>query len=119
MKAPKCFRSSAQKAQPPRQPWQHDKSSHERGYGHAWRKLRRKLLDDEPLCRLCKQAGRVAAATSVDHIKPKMAGGGDQITNLQPLCEECHQRKSSREGRTGRGYGGGEKLSPTPARPTA
>ena len=60
--------------------------------GKAWRVLRARVLDGEPLCRMCKEQGRIVAATDVDHIS------GDSSDNrmeaLQPLCHECHSRKT-------------------------
>lgn len=57
-----------------------------------WRGLRKRKLIDEPLCRYCKQQGRITRATVVDHIKPHR---GDESLiwdwgNLQSLCKPCH-----------------------------
>lgn len=78
--------------------WQRDtRSTTDRGYGHAWRKIREHVLMTEPLCRTCAAAGRTVAATDVDHIVPKHMDGTDEIENLQPLCRACHNRKTARE----------------------
>jgi 5-methylcytosine-specific restriction endonuclease McrA len=61
-----------------------------RGYGHRWRRLRRIVLAQEPLCRMCTAVGRTTAAVVVDHIKAKRDGGTDARENLQPLCSTCH-----------------------------
>lgn len=72
-----------------------------------WRKVRQLHLDAEPLCRHCKQAGRLTAATHVDHITPRSAGGADfEDSNLQSLCKPCHEAKSRRES----AGGGGAKI---------
>ena len=73
------------------------RSRHERGYDHTWVKLRVYVLANEPLCRLCraKNPPRIAAATSVDHITPKSKGGGDDLANLRPLCDECRAEKDA------------------------
>jgi 5-methylcytosine-specific restriction enzyme A len=55
------------------------------------------ILEREPLCRRCAAAGRVVAATEVDHIHPKRAGGPEAFDNLQPLCKPCHSAKTARE----------------------
>ena len=60
------------------------------GYDRRWRKLRRMVLADESLCRMCAEIGRTTLATVVDHIKPKRDGGTDERDNLQPLCAPCH-----------------------------
>lgn len=72
-------------------------TSAERGYGHAWRKLRAHILSIEPLCRSCAARGRVAAGSEVDHVTPKSKGGTDDVSNLQSLCKSCHSDKTMRE----------------------
>lgn len=62
-----------------------------------WQRLRMVVLRQEPLCRECKDMGRLTPATVVDHIKPLSDGGTDAMTNLQPLCKECHDLKTNRE----------------------
>lgn len=70
-----------------------------RGYGTAHRRTRKRLLAQEPHCRLCKQEGRGdVPATFMDHIHPRCLGGGDEWQNLQPLCRDHHVVKSAREG---------------------
>ena len=74
-------------------------SAASRGYGHCWRRLRRWVLAAGPLCVVC---GRLA--TDVDHIVPRRLGGTDSLDNLQPLCHECHSRKTAgSDGALGRG----------------
>lgn len=79
-----------------RKPWDHKgKSTKARGYGRQHQKLREQLFKQEPLCRMCKAKGRVTVATIADHIV-RIADGGPvhDISNLQPLCQPCHDRKS-------------------------
>lgn len=69
-------------------------SAASRGYGYRWRKFRKQYLRLHPVCAVC---GRLA--TEVDHIIPFK---GDlskvfELDNLQPLCHECHSRKTARE----------------------
>ncbi|NBW47372.1 MAG: HNH endonuclease [Betaproteobacteria bacterium] len=45
----------------------------------------------------CLQEGRLSAASEVDHIVPLQQGGSDAISNLQPLCHDCHAAKSAVE----------------------
>lgn len=62
--------------------------------GAAWQKLRASVLMDEPLCRHCAARGLTVPATDVDH----MNGADDnRRESLQPLCHECHSRKTARE----------------------
>ncbi len=70
-------------------------SRHERGYGTAWDKLRKLVLQrDKHLCQPCQRARRVTPATQVDHITPKAKGGTDELTNLQSICAPCHEAKT-------------------------
>lgn len=60
--------------------------------GAKWQKLRASVLQDEPLCRHCTARGLVVMATDVDH----MHGADDnRRESLQPLCHECHSRKTA------------------------
>jgi 5-methylcytosine-specific restriction protein A len=81
---------------------------HERGYGTAWTKLRKIILDrDMGLCQPCQATGRVTLAREVDHTIPKAEGGTDDQDNLQAICRACHLTKSKAEARRGvdRGWG--------------
>lgn len=74
------------------------KTATERGYGAAWRKLRKVALErDKYLCQLCLANGIATLATDVDHIISKANGGADDINNLQCLCRACHKAKTIRE----------------------
>lgn len=74
-------------------------SAHSRGYGASWRKLRESILARDPVCRLC---GRVWSVT-VDHVVPKAAGGSDDDSNLQGLCDACHVAKTGGDAQAGKG----------------
>lgn len=61
-----------------------------------WQRIRAERLKRDPLCHDCKKA----LATVLDHIKPVRLGGDFwDISNHQPLCAKCHNRKSAKEGR--------------------
>lgn len=62
----------------------------------AWKRVRLAHLQDEPLCRSCRKAGRLAEAKIVDHIIP-ITDGGDEYAdvNLQSLCTSCHNTKTA------------------------
>jgi hypothetical protein len=64
-----------------------------------WHSTRRQQLQREPLCRICKDAGRITAAVEVDHI---IEHGGDKTTML--IVE--HERPIS-SGFRGRGIADG------------
>lgn len=64
-----------------------------------WKRLRRAVLADEPLCRQCAQDGQTTLATVIDHIQPHR--GDDTLAydraNLQPLCARHHGTKTAQE----------------------
>lgn len=60
----------------------------------AWRRLRKQVLAEEPLCRHCAAQGLVVPATEVDH----MNGAADNSRDaLQALCKPCHSIKTMAE----------------------
>lgn len=66
-------------------------SSHARGYGRVWQRLRVMILNRDPICMVCQKA----ASTAVDHITPKARGGDDADSNLQGICDRCHAAKTA------------------------
>jgi 5-methylcytosine-specific restriction protein A len=70
----------------------------QRGYGARWRRLRQMVLATYPICAdpygEHRATGQVVAATDVDHITARSAGGADTLANLQALCHACHSRKT-------------------------
>ncbi|HHX0886543.1 TPA: HNH endonuclease [Pseudomonas aeruginosa] len=79
--------------------WRSGKNSTQRGYGYRWQQARARFLAKHPLCRLCSDAGKVVAATEVDHIIPHR---GDmelfwQESNWMALCKVCHSKKTATE----------------------
>lgn len=55
---------------------------------------RQRRLAAEPLCRHCKEAGRITPAVTPDHIVPLAKGGTDDDSNIQCLCTDCHDAKT-------------------------
>ena len=88
-----------------RQPWDRSKRANRTGRDSdprrtlklntaAWQRVRADVLMREPLCRHCAARGLVVPATDVDH----MNGADDnRLESLQPLCHECHSRKTARD----------------------
>ena len=60
----------------------------------AWRKLRKQVLAEEPLCRHCAAQGLTVPATEADHMRGAADNGRDA---LQALCKSCHSRKTAAE----------------------
>lgn len=55
-------------------------------------------MEQFPLCAECNRQGRITPARVVDHITPINEGGERyDFSNLQGLCDKCHNRKSGRE----------------------
>lgn len=59
----------------------------------AWQRLRKSVLDGEPLCRECTREGKTVIATDVDH-RDGNPGNNDAV-NLNPLCHSHHSRKTA------------------------
>lgn len=80
-------------------------SSHQRGYGATWRRLRLMMLARHPICAdpfdVHAQQHEVVPAVDVDHILPRSQGGRDEESNLQGLCHACHSRKTALENNFG------------------
>lgn len=73
---------------------------------------------NNPLCRFCEEAGKVTAATVVDHIEAHK--GDDKLfwddeTNWQSLCKPCHDGAKQREEK--RGYSNAVGLDGWPIDP--
>jgi len=87
-------------------------------YGALWQKARAQYLSERPLCVMCEQAGRLAAASVVDHRIPHKGDAArfwDQA-NWQPLCKRCHDAGKQSQDRTGRVRGAdvnGRPLDPS------
>lgn len=78
-------------------------SAASRGYGREWRRIRLLQLGEQPFCEDCRDAGRVTAATEVDHVIPLARGGTHARDNRRSLCKPCHSRKTAeRDGGLGR-----------------
>ena len=64
-----------------------------------WQRLRKHKLQRNPLCEYCLNAGRIEAATVVDHIVP-IARGGDAyppLDHLMSCCVSHHNEKTRGE----------------------
>lgn len=68
--------------------------------GRKLTEWRARKLREEPLCRHCRQAGRVTAAAELDHVIPLERGGTYDDENICPLCADCHKAKTAKD----RGY---------------
>lgn len=77
----------------------------ERMRGRPVQRRRERMLSERPLCVTCERAGRVAAATELDHVVPLWKGGSEHDSNMQGLCHACHAEKTAKEA-TERATGG-------------
>lgn len=71
-----------------------------------WQSLRARVLRSHPLCVMCEAQGKVTPAKLVDHIVPVVVAPDRMFdeTNLQPLCQSCHNQKTADERRGSRGW---------------
>lgn len=65
----------------------------------AWRRLRKQVLTEEPLCRHCAAQGLTVPATEVDHINNDPSDNRHDPddrskSNFQALCKPCHSIKT-------------------------
>jgi len=67
-------------------------------YGRAWKKIQGAFLSANPICVLCKEAGRLTPATTAHHKRKITEGGTNDWENLEPLCQECHSRFHAEHG---------------------
>ncbi len=75
-----------------------------------WHMLRRAVLTAHPLCQDCEEQGLVRPATEVHHVVPcEYATNGREMENLMfdernlvALCHDCHVRRHTEMGRSGR-----------------
>ena len=65
----------------------------------AYLRMRQRVVNEEPWCRLCRRKGIYELVVEVDHILPKHLGGDDSRGNLQGLCHDCHKEKTAGEQR--------------------
>lgn len=71
----------------------------------AWKRVRALHLQAEPMCRKCRQAGRLVEATMVDHVIPFQSVDDPLAlddSNLQSLCHSHHSSKTRRDEARGR-----------------
>lgn len=73
-------------------------SAGDRGYGTAWRKVRRIFLNDNPICVLCGADSKVP-----DHYpktRRELVAEGvsnpDDSKYLRPLCISCHNSETAK-----------------------
>lgn len=75
-----------------------------------WRRLRKAILSEQPVCWRCSAEGRLSFSTEVHHRVPVETGRtvGDKEAlmfnpdNLVGLCHDCHVRTHMEMGRSGR-----------------
>ena len=74
-------------------------SASKRGYDTQWKKLRQWHIQNEPLCRHCRERGITRAAEEVDHILSVNSRPDLRLdpSNLQSLCRSCHVRKTRQD----------------------
>lgn len=78
--------------------------THRRDKGRPWRRARSAYLNTEATNRLCQEClsrGVTREADVVDHIRPVVQAPHLEFeqSNLQGLCNECHNAKTARENR--------------------
>lgn len=70
---------------------------HLRVSGRALQKMRKRIMQEQPLCVMCDSLGIVTQGAELDHILPLYKGGDNNDSNLQMLCIECHKKKTAED----------------------
>ena len=66
--------------------------------GSSWVAIKKSFERYNPrLCAECDRQGLVGNGDQLDHIMPLWAGGTNDHSNLQWLCREHHEAKTSKE----------------------
>jgi len=73
-------------------------SAASRGYDHAWRTFRLRVLRQNPVCTDCKAAGYIAWANELHHIVKVKDDPSRRLdaSNVLPLCQSCHSKRTAR-----------------------
>ncbi len=61
---------------------------------HLWKKQRLLVLRRD--CYTCHYCGN-PGANEVDHVIPRVSGGGDELSNLVSCCRLCNLKKGKKE----------------------
>ena len=77
----------------------------ERIKGRKGQAIRMAHLTGEPLCRMCRAAGKVSIAVIVDHIVPLAEGGAEAPHNRQSLCKVHDLEKTAADTKRGQRRG--------------
>ena len=85
----------------PKPAWSKRVETPKRTTGRKLQAMREQLFRANPLCVSCEAQGRVTSATQRDHITPLSEGGADDDSNVQALCDACHDVKSKAEAARG------------------
>lgn len=80
-----------------REVWRKKPVATKRITGRRLQAMRALLFAANPLCVECSRLDLIAVATQRDHITPLAEGGADDDTNVQGLCDACHEGKSLAE----------------------
>lgn len=65
-------------------------------YGRNWKRIRDRYIRMHPLCEECMKNNKATPATQVHHIKTIAAGGTNEFSNLESVCDACHNRIHNR-----------------------
>ncbi len=79
----------------PRKAWERPgRNAHRRKRGRAGVEERRRILVEEPLCRICLAEGRTTASQEVDHIDEDLPDPlWDARANKQGVCKRHNREK--------------------------
>lgn len=67
--------------------------------GRPWRRIKQQVHERDQW--ICCRCGRITMDLECDHIVNQAQGGTDDLSNLQSLCQPCHQEKTLLESKAG------------------
>lgn len=65
--------------------------------GRAWMETRERIALKHGYRCACCNCIWVSQRDQIDHIVPREQGGSNEDSNLQPLCNACHEAKTAAE----------------------
>jgi 5-methylcytosine-specific restriction enzyme A len=77
--------------------WQRKDPSRQAAYRGDWARLRKIVLEREPLCHWGLR-GCTRISTTADHVLAVARGGTNDLANLVAFCWNCNQKRGSSEG---------------------
>lgn len=98
--APQTFRLTPRQKRGVKSRAAEERSNHYRT--KEWFRIRQSVMvRDGMMCQMCQKNCMGKYNAHVDHIKPLVEGGTDDMENLRLLCQRCHNARTATDSRGG------------------